>query len=64
MMAIEEDELDRLLRQAFERFGPDAVNQATIRSIGLAARRRPELAENDKHEAALKEELRRMLTTH
>jgi len=63
-MALEEDELDRLIRQALERFGPDAVNQATIRSIAVAAQRRPELTENDKHEAALKEELRRMLTTH
>jgi hypothetical protein len=62
-MAIE-DELDRLIRQAFERFGPDAVYQATIRSIAVAAQRRPELTENDKHEDALKEELRRMLTTH
>jgi hypothetical protein len=62
-MAIE-DELDRLIRQALERFGPDAVNQATIRSIAGAAQRRSELTENDKREDALKEELRRMLTTH
>ena len=62
-MAIEEDELDRSIRQAFIRFGPDAVNQATIRSIGAAAKR-PEPAEHDRHEAALKEELRRILTTH
>ena len=62
-MAIE-DELDRLIRQAFERFGPDAVHQAAIRAIAVAAQQPPELTENVKHEAALKEVLRRMLTTH
>jgi hypothetical protein len=63
-MAGDEDELDRLIRQALMRFGPDAVYQATIRSIGAAAQRRSHLPEDEKRESALKEELLRVLRTH